>query len=121
VDLETADRFTALQSGEIDVLVRNTTWTATRDGVEGATFLQPTFYDGQGMMVEAASGIESLEGLAGGVVCVAGGTTTEGNVATEFARLGSMPPRCSRSSRSTCSSRPSRRVAATAGRRIAAS
>jgi general L-amino acid transport system substrate-binding protein len=87
VDLETADRFTALQSGEIDVLVRNTTWTATRDGVEGATFLQPTFYDGQGMMVEAASGIDSLEGLAGGVVCVAGGTTTEGNVATEFARL----------------------------------
>ena len=51
VDLETADRFTALQSGEIDVLVRNTTWTATRDGAEGATFLQPNFYDGQGMMV----------------------------------------------------------------------
>jgi general L-amino acid transport system substrate-binding protein len=92
VDLETANRFTALQSGEIDVLVRNTTWTATRDGTEGATFLQPTFYDGQGMMVAADSGIDSLEDLTGQVVCVAGGTTTEGNVATEFTRLGVTPP-----------------------------
>jgi general L-amino acid transport system substrate-binding protein len=88
VDVETADRFTALQSGEIDVLVRNTTWTATRDGAEGATFLQPNFYDGQGMMVAADSGIGSIEELAGQVVCAAGGTTTEGNVATEFNRLG---------------------------------
>jgi general L-amino acid transport system substrate-binding protein len=88
VDVETADRFTALQSGEIDVLVRNTTWTATRDGAEGATFLQPNFYDGQGMMVSADSGIAEIADLAGQVVCVAGGTTTEGNVATEFNRLG---------------------------------
>jgi len=88
VDLETADRFTALQSGEIDVLVRNTTWTATRDGAEGATFLHPNFYDGQGMMVAADSGIDSLDALAGQVVCVAGGTTTEGNIATEFTRRG---------------------------------
>ncbi len=88
VDLETDDRFTALQSGEIDVLVRNTTWTATRDGAEGATFLQPNFYDGQGLMVAADSGFESLDDLAGQVVCVAGGTTTEGNVATEFTRRG---------------------------------
>lgn len=88
VDLETADRFTALQSGEIDVLVRNTTWTASRDGDEGATFLQPNFYDGQGMMVASDSGIDSLEGLDGAAVCVASGTTTEGNVANEFARLG---------------------------------
>ena len=56
VDLETADRFTALQSGSVDVLIRNTTWTASRDGTEGATFLQPNFYDGQGMMVAADSG-----------------------------------------------------------------
>ena len=56
VDVATDDRFTALQSGEIDVLVRNTTWTATRDGTEGVQFLQPTFYDGQGMMVAADSG-----------------------------------------------------------------
>jgi general L-amino acid transport system substrate-binding protein len=92
VALETDDRFTALQSGEIDVLVRNTTWTATRDGTEGATFLMPTFYDGQGMMVASDSGITDLAGLAGQVVCVAGGTTTEGNVATEFTRLGLAAP-----------------------------
>ena len=49
--LTAQQRFTALQSGEIDVLIRNTTWTATRDGGEGATFLTTTFYDGQGMMV----------------------------------------------------------------------
>jgi general L-amino acid transport system substrate-binding protein len=92
VPVETDDRFTALQSGEIDVLVRNTTWTATRDGTEGATFLTTTFYDGQGMMVGADSGITDLAGLAGGVVCAASGTTTEGNVATEYARLGLDPP-----------------------------
>jgi general L-amino acid transport system substrate-binding protein len=88
VDLETADRFTALQSGQIDVLVRNTTWTATRDGSEGATFLQPTFYDGQGMMVASDSGFASVADLDGVVVCVAKGTTTEGNAANEAARLG---------------------------------
>lgn len=88
IDLETADRFTALQSGEIDVLVRNTTWTASRDGSEGATFLQPNFYDGQGMMVAADSGFASLDDMGGTTVCVAGGTTTEGNVATEFERRG---------------------------------
>jgi general L-amino acid transport system substrate-binding protein len=92
VDVATEDRFTALQSGEIDVLVRNTTWTATRDGTEGVTFLQPTFYDGQGMMVAADSGITDVAGLEGGVVCVAAGTTTEGNVATEFERLGLQVP-----------------------------
>lgn len=88
VDLETADRFTALQSGEIDVLVRNTTWTATRDGAEGATFLQPTYYDGQGMMVAADSGFASTADMDGVIVCVAQGTTTEGNAAAEAARLG---------------------------------
>ena len=92
VSVATADRFTALQSGEIDVLVRNTTWTASRDGTEGARFLHPTFYDGQGMMVAADGGFDSLEDLAGGVVCAAGGTTSEGNVATEFERLGLEPP-----------------------------
>ena len=72
--------------------MRNTTWTSTRDGTEGVTFLQPTFYDGQGMMVPADSGITDLAGLEGGVVCVAAGTTTEGNVATEFERLGLQVP-----------------------------
>ncbi len=88
VDLETEARFTALQSGEIDVLVRNTTWTAGRDGSEGATFLQPNFYDGQGMMVRADSEFQSVEDMDGTSICVASGTTTEGNVSTEFARLG---------------------------------
>ena len=88
VNVETADRFTALQSGSIDVLVRNTTWTATRDGVESATFLQTNFYDGQGMMVAADSGYTSVEDMNGAVVCVAKGTTTEGNAALESSRLG---------------------------------
>jgi general L-amino acid transport system substrate-binding protein len=88
VDVATEDRFTALQAGEIDVLVRNTTWTAGRDGGESATFLQPTFYDGQGMMVAADSGFTSLADMDGVIVCVAQGTTTEGNAAAEAARLG---------------------------------
>jgi general L-amino acid transport system substrate-binding protein len=88
VDVETADRFTALQSGEIDVLIRNTTWTASRDGAEGATFLATTFYDGQGIMVGADSGFASINDLDGVIVCVAQGTTTEGNAANEAARLG---------------------------------
>ena len=88
VDVETADRFTALQSGQIDVLVRNTTWTASRDGGEQATFVQTTFYDGQGMMVGADSGFTSIADMDGVIVCVASGTTTEGNAAAEAARLG---------------------------------
>ena len=71
--MATDDRFTALQSGEIDVLVRNTTWTASRDGTEGATFLHPTFYDGQGMMVAADSGFACIEDMDGAIVCVAAG------------------------------------------------
>ena len=88
IDLETTDRFTALQSGQIDVLVRNTTWTAQRDGSEGADFLATTYFDGQGMMVAADSGFDSLDSMDGVVVCVATGTTTEGNAAAEAARLG---------------------------------
>jgi len=88
VDLETADRFTALQSGAIDVLVRNTTWTATRDGGEGATFMHPNFYDGQRMMVGADSGFSSVEDLNPAVICVAQGTTNEGNAAAQAERLG---------------------------------
>jgi len=88
VDLETADRFTALQSGAVDVLVRNTTWTASRDGGEAATFLHPNFYDGQGMMVSSDSGYANVSDMNGAVVCVAKGTTTEGNAALESSRLG---------------------------------
>jgi general L-amino acid transport system substrate-binding protein len=88
VPVETEQRFTALQSGEFDVLVRNTTWTAARDGAEGVTFLHPTYYDGQSMMVATDSGYASIDDMEGAVVCVAGGTTSEGNVAAEFERRG---------------------------------
>ncbi len=88
VDLETADRFTALQSGQIDVLVRNTTWTASRDGIESVTFLQTNYYDGQGMMVTSDSGYASINDMDGVIVCVAKGTTTEGNAAATASRLG---------------------------------
>jgi len=85
----TADqRFTALQSGEIDVLVRNTTWTASRDGGEGAAFTTTTFYDGQGMMVRADSGITDIDAMGGTTVCVLQGTTTELNLATRFGSAG---------------------------------
>ena len=73
-------RFPALQSGEIDLMIRNTTWTALRDGQEGATFLHTTFYDGQGMMVPADTGFTELEDLANANICVLSGTTTELNL-----------------------------------------
>ena len=88
IPLTAEARFTALQSGEIDVLVRNTTWTATRDGGEGAAFTLPTFYDGQGMMVRADSGIDSIDDMEGAAICVLSGTTTELNLETEFASRG---------------------------------
>jgi len=84
VPLTAAQRFTALQSGEIDVLIRNTTWTATRDGGEGAAFATTTFYDGQGMMVRTDAGISSIDDLDGASICVLSGTTTELNLASRF-------------------------------------
>ena len=85
----TADvRFTALQSGDIDVLIRNTTWTATRDGQEGATFLFTVFFDGQGMMVPASTGFTTLEDLADATICVLSGTTTELNLTAVFGARG---------------------------------
>ncbi|GIU92697.1 MAG: amino acid ABC transporter substrate-binding protein [Acidimicrobiia bacterium] len=91
VPLTAQQRFTALQSGEIDVLIRNTTWTASRDGGEGATFLHTTFYDGQGMMVRADSGITTIEELEGSAICVLSGTTTELNLATRMAGIDYTP------------------------------
>jgi general L-amino acid transport system substrate-binding protein len=87
VPLTAQQRFTALQSGEIDVLIRNTTFTSSRDGGEGATFLHTTFYDGQGMMVRTDSGFTALEDLANTAICVLSGTTTELNLATRFADI----------------------------------
>ena len=84
VPLTAEQRFTALQAGEIDVLIRNTTWTASRDGSEGATFLHTTFYDGQGMMVRADSEHQSLEDMGGTTICVLSGTTTELNLESQF-------------------------------------
>ncbi|HET6952880.1 MAG TPA: amino acid ABC transporter substrate-binding protein [Acidimicrobiales bacterium] len=78
-------RFTALAAGEVDVLIRNTTRTASRDGGDGARFLATTFYDGQGMMVKADSGFTRVEDMGGSTICVLQGTTTELNLATRFA------------------------------------
>jgi general L-amino acid transport system substrate-binding protein len=81
-------RFPALQSGEVDVLIRNTTYTASRDGGEGARFLATTFFDGQGMMVRADSGFQSIEDMNNTTICVLAGTTTELNLATRFDSAG---------------------------------
>ena len=86
--LEAAERFPTLQSGEIDVLIRNTTWTASRDGAEQATFLHTNFYDGQGFMVAADSGIATLEDMANATICVQTGTTTLTNLNATFADAG---------------------------------
>jgi general L-amino acid transport system substrate-binding protein len=74
--LSADDRGPALQTGEVDVLIRNTTWTLTRD-TEWGLFGPTTFYDGQGIMVPTASGVTDLAGLAGATICVQSGTTTE--------------------------------------------
>ena len=77
----------ALQSREIDVLIRNTTWTVTRD-TDWGLFAPTTFYDGQGMMVRAADGIETLADLQEATICVLTGTTTELNLADVFGAEG---------------------------------
>jgi general L-amino acid transport system substrate-binding protein len=78
--LSTDQRGPALQTGEVDVLIRNTTWTVNRDTSWGL-FAPTTFYDGQAIMVNASVGAESIEDLAGATVCVQSGTTTELNLA----------------------------------------
>jgi general L-amino acid transport system substrate-binding protein len=81
VPLTAEARLTALQTGEIDVLIRNTTWTISRDASSGLSFATTTFYDGQGMMVRAADGFETIDDLEGATICVLQGTTTELNLA----------------------------------------
>ena len=78
-------RFTALQSGQVDVLSRNTTWTLTRDASLGLTFAGVTYYDGQGFMVPKKVGVKSAKELSGASICVQSGTTTELNL-TDFLR-----------------------------------
>jgi general L-amino acid transport system substrate-binding protein len=84
--LSAKERFTALQSGEIDVLSRNTTWTMSRDTQLGLNFAGVTYYDGQGFMVRKALGVKSAKGLGGAQICINSGTTTELNVADYFRR-----------------------------------
>src|SRR5438445_7669510 len=77
-------RFTALQSGEVDILSRNTTWTLTRDTSLGLNFVGINFYDGQGFMVTKKRNVKSAKQLDGAAVCVQPGTTTELNLADYF-------------------------------------
>jgi len=89
VPLNAQQRFTALQSGEIDVLSRNTTFTLTRDGSLGLHQTVVTYYDGQGFMVPVKSKIKSAKQLKGQTVCVQSGTTTEKNL-TDFSRANNL-------------------------------
>jgi general L-amino acid transport system substrate-binding protein len=82
--LTTQQRFTALQSGEVDVLARNTTWTISRDTSLGLNFAGVNFYDGQGFMVPKKLGVKSAKQLNGATICVQPGTTTELNLADYF-------------------------------------
>jgi len=89
VPLNAQQRFTALQSGEVDVLSRNTTFTLTRDASLGLHITTPTYYDGQGFMVPVKSKIKSAKQLKGATVCVQSGTTTEKNL-TDFSRANNL-------------------------------
>ena len=83
-----ASRFPALQSGEIDVLARNTTWTFSRDVNLGFEFVGVNYYDGQGFMINKEMGISSAKELSGASVCIQTGTTTELNLADYFRTQG---------------------------------
>lgn len=78
------ERFALLGSGTVDVLLRNTTWTSTRDSSLGLAFVAVTYYDGQGFMVKASRRVSSVKELNGASVCVLGGTTTELNLSSHF-------------------------------------
>ncbi|MCC6211568.1 MAG: amino acid ABC transporter substrate-binding protein [Burkholderiales bacterium] len=82
--LTAQQRFTALQSGEVDILSRNTTWTLSRDTSLGLNFAGVNYYDGQGFMVPAKRKVKSAKQLNGATVCVQPGTTTELNLADYF-------------------------------------
>lgn len=84
VPSSTAQRFTMLQSGEIDILIRSTTWTLAREASLGLVFAGVNVYDGQGFMVHRDSGVTSARQLDGATVCVQPGTTTELNMADFF-------------------------------------
>ena len=85
---DASTRFELLNDGEIDVLIRTTTITASRDRELGVDFAQTTFYTGQGFAVHAGSGINSTSDMGGRTICVQSGTTTEQNLADHFTDLG---------------------------------
>jgi general L-amino acid transport system substrate-binding protein len=87
VPIDADNRFIALRDGEFDVLVRNTTWTSSRDGTEGVQFTKVNFYDGQAM-VAPTQDASSIEDLDGATICVTAGTTTELNLADYFQQQG---------------------------------
>lgn len=86
--LTSQERFTALQSAEVDILSRNTTWTFTRDASVGVDYVGVNYYDGQGFMVPSALGVTSALELDGARICVQTGTTTELNLADYFRTHG---------------------------------
>ncbi|HAZ48477.1 MAG TPA: amino acid ABC transporter substrate-binding protein [Cyanobacteria bacterium UBA11369] len=87
-NLNAKERFTALQTGEIDVLSRNTSWTISRDTSVGLEFAPVVFYDGQGIMVKKDSGIKTLNDLKDKAICTQTGTTNEQNLADQMRKRG---------------------------------
>lgn len=88
ISLNPKDRFAAVQSGEVDVLSRQTTWSLSRDTSLGLSFSPITYFDGQALMVKKTLGIKSAKELNGATICVQGGTTTELNIADFFQKNG---------------------------------
>ncbi|MDE1913605.1 MAG: amino acid ABC transporter substrate-binding protein [Pseudomonadota bacterium] len=86
--LTTKERFTALQSGEVDLLSRSTTWTSSRDGAMGIVFAGVAYYDGQGFLVNKKLGVKSAKELDGATFCIQAGTVTELNLADYFRANG---------------------------------
>ncbi len=86
--LTAKERFTALQSGEVDILSRNSTWTSSRDAAMGISFSGVTYYDGQGFLVNKKLGVTSAKELDGATVCIQAGTTTELNLSDYFRANG---------------------------------
>lgn len=84
VPLDSVERFTALQSGEVDLLSRTTTWTSSRDTTQGMHFTGVSYYDGQAFMVASDLGVQSAEELDGAAVCTQSGTTSELNLSDYF-------------------------------------
>jgi len=88
IPLSAKERFTALQSGEIDILARNTTWTFIRDTTLGLDFIGTLYFDGQGFMVKKELGVQHVNELDGAIICTNSGTTTELNIADYFQSNG---------------------------------